>query len=365
MEGRVPEDLAVVVDAGGTVTVWSSGARRLLGYEAEEVVGRPAATLLAADLPESARRHVAEGRAWATEVALRHRGGRRVVVRLKGTPLADGDGARPWLVTAAAREHTAGPVEADAEALWDLTLAQLPVPVAVYDTEARLVSANEVMTRVMGRTVAEMRGLTLWEIEPNPPFDEYDRLQRQVLRTGEPLFHENYGQAPGEVRGHAWSMFFSPLKDGSGAVRGMSAAVFDTTEQYWARRRLAVLNDASLRIGSTLDVTRTAEELAEVAVTGFADFVTVDLLESVALGAEPEPVPPDRPVTVRRTAQRSVLDGCPESAVASGERTFYPVDTPPMRTLIAGRGTRAEPWTPGCRSGSTPPGPVPSPWPST
>ncbi|WP_449350026.1 hypothetical protein [Streptomyces shaanxiensis] len=89
-------------------------------------------------------------------------------------------------------------------------------------------------------------------------------------------------------------MFLSPLKDEGGAVLGMSAAVFDTTEQYWARRRLAVLNDASLRIGSTLDVVRTAEELAEVAVTGFADFVTVDLLESVALGDEPEPVPPGR-----------------------------------------------------------------------
>lgn len=339
MDGRVPEDLAVVVDAGGTVTVWSAGARQLLGYEAEEVVGRPAAGLLAADLPESARRHVTVGRRWATEVALRHRDGGRVVVRLMATPLADGDGGRPWLVTPAAPERVAGPVEPDAEALWDLTLAQLPVPVAVYDREARLVSANEVMTQVMGRSVAEMRGLTLWEIEPNPPFDEYDRLQRQVLRTGEPVFHENFGQSPGEVRNHAWSMFLSPLKDESGAVRGVSAAVFDTTEQYWARRRLVILNDASLRIGSTLDVTRTADELAEVAVTGFADFVTVDLLESVALGEEPEPVPPNQPVTLRRTAQRSVLDGCPESVVPTGATTFYPVDTPPIRALVAGRGT--------------------------
>ncbi|MFK4099351.1 SpoIIE family protein phosphatase [Streptomyces sp. NPDC019531] len=347
--GRVPEDLAVVVDGDGTVTVWSAGAQQLVGYEAAEVVGRPAAGLLAAELPESARRHVAAGRRWSTEVALRHRDGARVVVRLKATPLADGDGARPWLVTAAAPEHFAGPAEPAAEALWDLTLAQLPVPVAIYDREARLVSANEVMTQVMGRTVAEMRGLTLWEIEPNPPFDEYHRLQRQVLRTGETVLHENYGQAPGEVRGHAWSMFLSPLKDASGTVQGLSAAVFDTTEQYWARRRLAVLNDASLRIGSALDVTRTAEELAEVAVTGFADFVTVDLLESVALGDEPEPVQPTCPVTLRRTAQRSVLDGCPESVVPSGETTFYPVDTPPMRALIAGRGTLPKPGDPGMR----------------
>ncbi|MEV0242685.1 SpoIIE family protein phosphatase [Streptomyces sp. NPDC050674] len=350
MEGRVPEDLAVVVDADGVISVWSDGARRLLGHEPAEVVGRPADDLLAARLPESTRRHAAEGRRWAGEVALRHRDGNRVVVRLQGTPMLDGRGRRLWLVTGTAPVYPAAPVDRAALPLWDLTLAQLPVPVAVYDRDARLVAANEMMTEVMGRSVEEMKGLTLWEIEPNPPFDSYDRLQREVLRTGELIFHEEHGKAPGETRPHAWSMFMSPLKDETGAVRGMSATVFDTTEQYWARRRLAVLNEASLRIGSTLDVTRTAEELAEVAVAGgFADFVAVDLLESVALGEEPEPLPPDRPVTVRRTAQLSVLEGCPESVVAAGASTPYPVGTLPLRTLAADRGARHRPGDPELR----------------
>ncbi|MGI5371601.1 SpoIIE family protein phosphatase [Streptomyces iakyrus] len=341
MEGRVPEDLVVVVDADGAIMVWSDGARRLLGYEPAALLGKPVTDLLAAPLPESTRRHAADGRRWAGEVALRHRNGNRLVVRLQGTPLADPGGGRLWLVTGTVPVYPAAPAEQGTLPLWDLTLAQLPVPVAVYDQDARLVAANEIMTEVMGRSEEDMKGLTLWEIEPNPPFDTYDRLQREVLRTGEMIFHEEHAKAPGQTRPHAWSMFLSPLKDESGAVHGMSATVFDTTEQYWARRRLAVLNEASLRIGSTLDVTRTAEEMAEVAVTGgFADFVTVDLLESVALGDEPGPLPPDTPVTVRRTAQLSVLPGCPESVVASGETTRYPVGTLPLRTLDAGRGVR-------------------------
>ncbi|WP_405884793.1 SpoIIE family protein phosphatase [Streptomyces sp. NBC_01136] len=339
-QGPVPEDFTVVIDARGAILVWSDGARQLLGYEPDEIVGRPAAELLAAALPASARRHMADGHRWATEVALRHREGGRVVVRLRGTPLVDAARRRAWLVTGAEPANPAGPSDPEAAALWDRTLAQLPLPVAVYDREAKLVAANEVMTRVMGRTEEEMRGLTLWEIEPNWPFDEYDRLQRQVLRTGEVIFHEQHGQAPGETREHAWSMFLSPLKDETGTVHGLSAAVFDTTEQYWARQRLAVLNEASLRIGSTLDVTRTAEELAEVAVTGFADFVTVDLLESVAQGDEPQSVPPGEPVTVRRTAQRSILRGCPESVVASGDTSLYPADSLPVRALVTGLGTR-------------------------
>ncbi len=54
-----------------------------------------------------------------------------------------------------------------------------------------------------------------------------------------------------------------------------------------ARERLKVLYDASVAIGTTLDVPRTAEELAEVAVPQFADFVTVDLSEPVLRGGEP------------------------------------------------------------------------------
>ncbi len=340
MPTPVPEDTAVVVDARGSVMVWSAGATQLLGYAPEEIVGRHATDLLAADLPASARRHIADGRQWATEVALRHREGGRVVVRLRGAPLVDAARRRLWLVTGAALTNPAGPSDPNAAAMWGRTLAQLPLPVAVYDLDSRLVAANEVMTRVMGRTEEEMRGLTLWEIEPSWPFDEYDRLQREVLRTGETIFHEQHGQAPGETREHAWSMFLSPLKDENGTVDGLSATVFDTTEQYWARQRLAVLNDASLRIGSTLDVTRTAEELAEVAVTGFADFVTVDLLESVAQGEEPRSVPPGESVAVRRAAQRSVLMGCPESVVASGGTSLYPADSLPVLALVSGRGTR-------------------------
>ncbi|WP_217553156.1 SpoIIE family protein phosphatase [Streptomyces sp. GbtcB6] len=347
MEGRVPEDLAVVVDADGAVLVWSAGARQLLGYEPAEVVGRSIRMLLAAELPPSARRHLADGQRWSTEVALRHRNGDRLVVRLQGTPLVD-TGDRPlWLVTGAAPTTVAGRDQPGAATLWDLTLAQLPTPVAIYDREARFVAANDVMAQIMGLSAAEMRGLTLSEIEPSFPFDEYDRLQRQVLRTGRTIFHEQHGQAPGETREHSWSMYFSPLKDENGTVQGLSAVVFDTTEQYWARRHLAVLNDAGMRIGTTLDVTRTAEELAEVAVSGFADFVTVDLLESVALGDEPEPLIPGEPVAVRRTAQRSVLEGCPESVADPGDAFHYPVNTPPMWTLLAGHGTRHRPGDPG------------------
>jgi PAS domain S-box-containing protein len=349
-----PEDFAVVIDARGAVLAWSAGAERLLGYAAEEVVGRPAASLLAAKLPSAMRRHLAAGEPWTSDLALRKRDGDRIKVHLRGTPLADSDGATPWVLTPAAMIFPAAPADAETAQLWDLTLAQLPLPVAVYDHEARFVACNQVMSRAMGLTQEEMKGLTLWEIYPAPPLDEIDRLQRQVVRTGETIFREEQPfRASGEVRDHAWSVYLSPLKDRTGRVLGLSAVVIDITGQYWARRRLAVLNDAGARIGSTLDVTRTSEELAEVAVAGFADFVTVDLLESVVQGHEPQPVPPDTPVLCRRTAQRSVLSGCPESAVRSGDVDVYPPGSPPAQALISGRGAHYPASDPRLREWST------------
>ncbi|WP_329406196.1 SpoIIE family protein phosphatase [Streptomyces sp. NBC_00704] len=334
-----PEDFAVVIDARGAVTAWSAGAERLLGHRSENVLGRPAARLLAARLPTAMRRHLAAGEPWTSDIALRRSDGDRVEAQLRGTPLTDSGGAIPWVVTPAATTYPAGPTDAAAAELWDLALAQLPLPVAVYDRDARFVACNQVMSRAMGLTQEEMRGLTLWEIHPVPPLDEIDRLQRQVVRTGETIFREEQPfRAPGEVGDHAWSAYLSPLKDRAGAVLGVSALVIDITEQYLARRRLAVLNDAGARIGSTLDVTRTTEELVEVAVSGFADFATVDLLESVVQGHEPQPIPPDTPVQCRRTAQRSVLSGCPESVVRAGDVDVYPPGSPPARVLISGRG---------------------------
>jgi serine phosphatase RsbU (regulator of sigma subunit)/PAS domain-containing protein len=79
-----------------------------------------------------------------------------------------------------------------------------------------------------------------------------------------------------------------------GAQGGSVATLRDTTElRALAGRadvaggRLQLLYEASTRIGTTLDMNRTAEELTEVAVPRFADFATVELVESVLQGGEP------------------------------------------------------------------------------
>ncbi|MFE9421509.1 SpoIIE family protein phosphatase [Kitasatospora sp. NPDC006697] len=69
-----------------------------------------------------------------------------------------------------------------------------------------------------------------------------------------------------------------------------------------ATGRLAMLNEASSRIGTTLDLARTAEELVEVVLGRFADFATVDLLDAVLEGDESPVVPPSGSATMRAVA---------------------------------------------------------------
>ncbi|GAA4582927.1 hypothetical protein GCM10023194_18900 [Planotetraspora phitsanulokensis] len=54
-----------------------------------------------------------------------------------------------------------------------------------------------------------------------------------------------------------------------------------------ARERLSLIWEACARVGTSLEVTRTAQELTEVAVPRFADFVAVDLPDPVLRGDEP------------------------------------------------------------------------------
>ncbi|MDQ1012790.1 serine phosphatase RsbU (regulator of sigma subunit)/PAS domain-containing protein/anti-sigma regulatory factor (Ser/Thr protein kinase) [Streptomyces sp. V4I23] len=83
-----------------------------------------------------------------------------------------------------------------------------------------------------------------------------------------------------------------------GGNSGNVATLRDTTElralagtAEVARERLKILYEAGVRIGTTLDVVRTAEELSRVAVPRFADFVTVELPDAVLHGDEPSGAP--------------------------------------------------------------------------
>jgi PAS domain S-box-containing protein len=322
-----------VVDGHGVVTAWNEGARRLLGYRAPEVIGTSGARLLA----DAAHPHVPDAltglRRWSGTATLLHRDGHRLTVGLLAHRRGSA-GGEDWLLVAPVTRPAPTPRD---DAFVRRSFAQAPYTMALYDTGLRLRWANGDMERVMGLSEAEMRGLRVTEIVLDPESERTEEGMRTALRTGRP---QELGAAlhlAGHERESVWSVSLVPVRDSGGRLEGVLLSAHDVTEQYLSRQRLVLVDDASLRIGSTLDLPRTAQELADVAVPRFADFVTVDLLPSIEGGEDPPEGPPHGPVMMRRVASQSVLESCPEAVVPHGTVANYPERSTAARCLAEGR----------------------------
>jgi serine phosphatase RsbU (regulator of sigma subunit)/PAS domain-containing protein len=226
----------------------------------------------------------------------------------------------------------------DLRAMLDWALTQSPLNIGLYDSQVRLLRINETMCHAIGlETEAAGLGLRLTELLPELGFATFEATARRVMLAGEPAVWEGFGKGPNETRDRAWRLYISPVKDPDDKVCGILSVGLDITGHRLARKRLAMVNDASNRIGSTLDVTRTAEELIEVTVPQLADMAIVDIQDSVLRGDEPPSGPVSATVPLRRMACGSVLDDAPEVVVQPGQVASYPASTPAGDALAAGR----------------------------
>jgi GAF domain-containing protein len=168
---------------------------------------------------------------------------------------------------------------------------------------------------------------------------------RQVLETGEPVIEREYTwRVPGEDQDRILSASYFRLDGPDGRPLGLCNMATDI-ETSLARQHLLTLGQVGNRIGTTLDVIRTAQELADAAVPLLADYVTVDLAESVPLGEEPLQRLPSTPGAIpvfRRAGLASVHEGMPEALWKVGEPVFVPPSSPFTRALFSGR-THYEP----------------------
>lgn len=329
-KGTILDDMehvsaAAVLDGRGMVTGWSEGARRLTGYAAEEAVGRAARELLA-HAPSPDVLAALEG-----DLVLRHRDGSPVPVTVRASAVLGRDGEPGGYVVTTERPRPPEP------ALGARAFEQASLSMSVFDTEQRYLRLNGAACRVMGVPEEVLLGRHFPDtVEDGEHSRGFLGKLRQVADTGRPVRYESFTGAPSSNREHAWNFEMWPVRDEAGEMTGVALAGFDSSEQYWARQRLALLNEAAAAIGTTLDVVRTAEELVELLVPRYADFASVDLLDWV-LGADEPPPLHDGEVVLRRVAHGSATEGTPEAAVHLGAADVYPAFSPPAKALLQGR----------------------------
>ncbi|WP_369212388.1 SpoIIE family protein phosphatase [Streptomyces flavofungini] len=330
-----------VLDARDTVIGWSPAAERLLGYPSGEIVGHSLATFLPPGPVPSA---VPAGFRGNEIRVARHRDGSELIVATAVCPLADTGPAGQVLVLTELRDLR----------LWEARLAllhglatQSPVGLAIYDTDLRLAWCNTAYELEMGRPFAEFRGSRADEMYFEGKFvtkghpQTLDAVMRHVLDTGEPFLDLHFqGRPPSDPEnGHLWSCAYYRLQDADGRVIGVCEDAFDISARDKAQRHLALLVEAGRGIGTALDVTATAEKIAEVAVPEFAVAVTVDLGRAVLDGDVPA-TGSSAAMDLVRVAARWV--GAPPdgriSAPSAADRSpvAYPAGSPQDRSLASG-----------------------------
>jgi Stage II sporulation protein E (SpoIIE)/PAS fold len=166
-------------------------------------------------------------------------------------------------------------------------LMQSPLGVVVFDAELRITWANQAAAHIGDGFPAERwPGRLLGEVLPGLDVGLIERSLRQVLATGEPVFDlEVSGIGGGRAGGERfWSCIQFRVGGRDGQAAHVAQVMREVTGHALGQHRLALADEASARIGTTLDITRTAEELLDVAVPRLADAGRVNLLGTVIEG---------------------------------------------------------------------------------
>ncbi|QLH25829.1 SpoIIE family protein phosphatase [Streptomyces sp. Rer75] len=221
--------------------------------------------------------------------------------------------------------HGLGPAEMTRMyAHHDAVLHSVREGVLIMDADGRLLLVNDEARRLLQLTPdSDGSHATALGLEP--------RLTR-LLAAGQPVTDEVHAAG-----NRLLAVNIRPT-DRAGGPAGSVATLRDTTElralsgrAEAASERLRLLYDAGVRIGSTLELTGTAEELVGVGVPRFADIATVELLEPVLRGEEPA-VP-------HGVLHRTAVGGVPPEhpLFRSGERAVPPPSSPQREALESGQ----------------------------
>ncbi|MET9515745.1 SpoIIE family protein phosphatase [Streptomyces sp. NPDC002994] len=290
----------VATSADGTIVRWNHTAQELLGYTPPQVVGRHIADLLHPGADSSLGRSLwetaATGRGVMGTVTAWHRDGHPLELEIWACPVHSGRHGASAVLVFAADAHAARRIRGSS-AVWDGLFSRSPVGIAVLDTHLRFLQVNPALEAMNGLAESAHVGRRLAELLPEVNAGEMEEAMRQVLDTGEPVLdRRRTGRTPADPEhDRVWSCSYVRVEDPAGRPIGVIASLLDITEQQRAhteaeagRRRLALLSEASVRMGASLELERTAQELADLAVPDLADAVTVDILDTLARGDEPD-----------------------------------------------------------------------------
>lgn len=348
--GSLLEHVAVAVfgiDDDNRICYWGPGARDLFGYHAAQALTKPGALLLPGPPgggPDACARMAERGRTrgyWRGRLDAVHQDGTVLDCGFRVFPVT-GAAGRSVIMALASRGDELDRVKTNL-AFLDALFETCPIGLAMFDAELRYLHVNQALADMNGLPIEEHLGRRLAEIMITSDGGEYERMLRAVAAEGKPVTGVRVGM---RTRGHpdrdkVLSVSFFPLTQAVGTHQGVGGLLVDVTDREQAiveatatRQRLALLNRATARIGTTLDVQVTAQELVEAAVPDFCDAAVVELVEWEDGHAAFDPA---LPVDTHRIAHGTVLPPPATELVSGVDVVHYPPGSAIHQMLRTGR----------------------------
>ncbi|MFD4587976.1 SpoIIE family protein phosphatase [Streptomyces sp. NPDC058423] len=335
------------VDAEERICFWGPGAEDLFGHEAAGVLAEPAGLLFPEPPPGAAG--AAEGlteRArtlgyWRGRLSARHRDGTVFGCGFRVFPVTGPTGSSVVLGLAA-RGDELDRVKTNL-AFLDALFETCPIGLLMLDEDLRYVHLNQALADMDGLPIDAHLGRPMAEIMITSDGGEYERMVRAVAADGRPVVGTLVGlRTPGRPdRDQVRSVSLFPLSQAGDTRPGLGGLMVDVTEREQAilaataaRQRLALLDRATARIGTSLDVDVTARELVDAAVPDFADASVVELVDWMD---EPEVFDPGLPLVTHRIAAGTVLPPPAPELVGGLETVTYPPGSGIHQVLRTGR----------------------------
>lgn len=250
-----------------TITVFNEGAERLLGYRADEIIGREAPRRFYDAVEIAAREReygIPYGPALFLEAARRgerewtfvHRDGRRIPVSLTVTPMHGVDGSHAGYIGMAFDLTTRRDLERELRRQADFTgtlVGSAPVGIFATDTSGGCIFTNRTCEELTGLTADALLGAG-WLRAVHPQDVAYVTSAWSSFVKGGPAFAATYRFARPDgatvwVDGHAVA-----LRDEDGDVTGYLGTVLDVTAKHEAdEQRERLLAESRAVLDSSID----------------------------------------------------------------------------------------------------------------
>jgi diguanylate cyclase (GGDEF)-like protein/PAS domain S-box-containing protein len=242
--------MVLTVDIEHRIASWNPGAERLLGYAADEIVGRPLALLVPSERAGEERQILDRVRAGehveGFETQRVHRDGTRVDVSLAASAIRD---AQSSVIAFAiiARDITEK-VRAEAtlhaaQEQFRAAFEEAPIGMALIDLDGRFMRVNRAYSEITGYDAAELEGSATTRVTATAE-DERGTAAMRALLAGETTHYSADRQLRHAGGRLIWVSFsVTCIRDDAGRPQHLLAQTVDVTDRRRYEERLQHLAD--------------------------------------------------------------------------------------------------------------------------